>query len=233
MHGTVAIVTGGGGNIGRGVCEALSEAGASVVALDLDPSAADAARVKITCDLTEAAACASAVNEVVTELGGIDTLVNVAQWIQPRAAFVELTEADLRRGFDTGPFATFRMMQLCYPHLKGRGGVAIINFGSSAGTEGGLYRGGYAAAKEAIRGMTKVASLEWGVDNIRVNVICPIAAGDPDADWVTDDLRSRIPLRRIGDPRADIGSAVVYLSGPGRFVTGHTLMVDGGFGRSR
>jgi NAD(P)-dependent dehydrogenase (short-subunit alcohol dehydrogenase family) len=234
MQGTIAIVTGGGGNIGRGICQALAEAGASVVAIDLDPSGAEHAAMRIECDLTDAAACASTVDRVVAELGGIDTLVNAAQWIQVPTPFVELTEAELRRSMETGPIATFRMMQLCQAHLKVRGGGAIINFASGAGTDGGPGWGAYAAAKEAIRGLSKVASEEWGVDNIRVNVICPVAAGDPEATtWATDALRSRIPLRRIGDPCADIGSAVVYLAGPGSYVTGHTLMLDGGLGRFR
>ena len=111
------------------------------------------------------------------------------------------------------------MMQLCYPHLKARGGGAIINFASGVGTQGMVGAGAYAAAKEAIRGLTKVAALEWGRENIRVNVICPVASGDPNAPWVPGALAIN-PMGRIGDPEADIGAAVVYLAGPGSYVTG-------------
>ena len=95
-----------------------------------------------------------------------------------------------------------------------------------------LGNAAYAAAKEAIRGLSKAAALEWGRDNINVNVICPVAAGDLSAPWVPDAQRTN-PMGRVGDPEADIGSAVVYLAGPGRYVTGRTLQVDGGVGTWR
>ena len=229
MNGQVAIVTGGGGNIGRGVCRALAKAGASVVALDLDPSGADAAARAIACDVTDPAACASAVDEALRTFGGVDTLVNAAQQFRAGIPLVDLTDDDMRVSFDSGPNATLRMMQLCYPHMKARGGGAIINFASGVGTQGMVGAGAYAAAKEAIRGLTKVAALEWGRDNIRVNVICPVASGDPNARWVPGALAIN-PLGRIGDPEADIGAAVVYLAGAGSYVTGRTLHVDGGVG---
>jgi NAD(P)-dependent dehydrogenase (short-subunit alcohol dehydrogenase family) len=142
----------------------------------------------------------------------------------------DVTDDDMRRSFESGPTATLRMMRLCYPHMKAAGGGSVVNFSSGVGTGGMLAATAYAAAKEAIRGLTKVAALEWGPDNINVNVICPVATGDPDnAPWVPGAL-SINPMGRIGDPEADIGSAVVYLAGPGRYVTGRTLQVDGGVG---
>ena len=171
---------------------ALSDAGATVVAVDLDPSAAQGTEHKIECDLTDADASASVVDGVVAEFGGIDTLVNIAQWICPPRPFLDSTYDDLVRGFETGPIATFRMMQLCHPHLKARGGGAIINFGSGAGTQGGPGWGPYSAAKEAIRALAKVAATEWGVDNIRVNTICPVA-GAPDDVFVSDALGGAHP----------------------------------------
>jgi NAD(P)-dependent dehydrogenase (short-subunit alcohol dehydrogenase family) len=233
MNGTVAIVTGGGGTIGSGVCRALANAGATVAALDLDPSGADAAALRITVDLTDAAACAAAVEQVVAELGGIDTLVNTAQRFRNRTPFVDVTEDDLDVCWTTGPLATFHMMQLAHPHLVARGGGAVINFGSGAGTAGEPGYGAYAAAKEAVRGLTKVAASEWGADNIRVNVVCPVVSGDPSAAWITDDGVAGIPLGRIGDAENDIGAAIVYLAGPHCYMTGRTLMLDGGSGKFR
>jgi NAD(P)-dependent dehydrogenase (short-subunit alcohol dehydrogenase family) len=228
------IVTGGGGNIGRGVCRALTKAGATVAVLDLDPSGADGAALRITCDITDANACESAVAQVVAELGGIDALVNIAQVFRLGMATIDATDEDLRISFESGPIASFRLMRLCYPHLITRGGGSVVNFGSGVGTGGNPRYLPYAAAKEAIRGITRVAANEWGPSNIRVNAICPVAAQDPaNAPWVSDQVLATIPLGRIGDPEADIGAAVVYLVGPGSYITGQTLMVDGGAGRYR
>src|SRR5262245_36659991 len=233
MNGQVAIITGGGGNIGRGVCRALAKAGATVAALDLRPAGAVAAARAIACDVTDPAACRAAVEEVVREFGGVDTLVNLAQRFRAGIPIPKLTDDDMRVSFESGPIATLRMMQLCYPHMKARGGGAIINFASGVGTQGMVGAGAYAAAKEAIRGLTKVAALEWGRENIRVNVICPVASGDPEnAPWVPRALAMN-PMGRIGDPEKDIGAAVVYLAGAGSYVTGRTLHVDGGVGTWR
>jgi NAD(P)-dependent dehydrogenase (short-subunit alcohol dehydrogenase family) len=116
--------------------------------------------------------------------------------------------------------------------MAARGGGAIVNLVSGAGTEGLAGLGAYAVAKEGIRALTKIATLEWGADNIRVNTICPWAETDY-WDTLSDQQRgarlARNPLRRIGDPEADVGGVVVFLaSDAGSYVTGQTIHVDGG-----
>jgi NAD(P)-dependent dehydrogenase (short-subunit alcohol dehydrogenase family) len=231
MESKIAILTGGAGDLGRGISAALTAAGHTVVALDLDVSRAQSVARAIKCDVTDPAACAAAVEEAVRDFGGVDTLVNLAQqW--NKMPLMEVTDAEMRLVFDSGPAATLRMMQLCYPHMQARGGGSVINFGSSAGTMGGVKgEGAYAAAKEAIRGLTKHAAVEWGPDNIRVNVICPVATDNP-GRW-PPTAASRIPLGRLGDPESDVGGLVAYLAGPGSFMTGRTLHVDGGVGTFR
>lgn len=231
MDSKVAIVTGGAGDLGRGICRALTAAGHSVVALDLDVSRAEGVARAIKCDVTDPGACAAAVGEVVRDFGGVDTLVNLAQqW--HKLPLIEVTDAEMQLVFDSGPTASLRMMQLCYPYMKARGGGSVVNFGSSAGTMGGVKgEGAYAAAKEAIRGLTKHAAVEWGPDNIRVNVISPVATDNP-GRWPAT-AAGRIPLGRLGDPESDVGSLVVYLAGPGSFMTGRTLHIDGGVGTFR
>jgi NAD(P)-dependent dehydrogenase (short-subunit alcohol dehydrogenase family) len=232
LDGNIAIVTGGAGDLGRGICPALMKAGATVVALDIDLSRAQGAQRTIQCDVTEHDACAAAVSEVVNEFGGVDTLVNLAQqWTHK--PIMEMTDEDIRLTFDSGPHATLRMMQLCYPHMRTRGGGAIINFGSAAGTQGGVPgEGVYAGAKEAIRGLTKHAAIEWGRDNIRANIVCPVATSNPER-W-GDGVAERNPMGRIGDPETDVGSLVAFLAGPGAtFITGRTFHVDGGAGMFR
>jgi len=235
----IAVVTGAGGTIGRGVCLALAEAGADVAAFDIEsgPAHEVAELVRATgrramaevFDLTDPHACAAAVEHVDDELGGIDILVNLAQRFRILIDFCDVTDDDMNVSWESGPLATFRMMQLCHPKLVARGGGSIVNFGSGVGTMGTPRYAPYAVAKEAVRTLSRVAAQEWGPDLIRVNTICPAATADPDnAEWVTDEVLAGIPLGRIGDPQHDIGAAVIYLAGAGSYVTGQTLMVDGG-----
>jgi NAD(P)-dependent dehydrogenase (short-subunit alcohol dehydrogenase family) len=228
----VAIVTGGAGDLGRGVCRALTKAGAEVVVLDIDPGSADSADLVLDCDVTDADACSAAVDEVVRRYGGVSTLVNMAQqW--NHVTLMEVTDEEMLLTYRSGPMATLRMMRLCYPHMDAAGGGSVVNFASASGTQGGVYgEGAYAAAKEAIRGLTKHAAVEWGPDNIRVNAVCPVATGDPQR-W-GPSVAEVIPMKRLGDPEIDVGGLVVFLAGPnGTFITGRTIHVDGGVGTWR
>jgi NAD(P)-dependent dehydrogenase (short-subunit alcohol dehydrogenase family) len=125
-------------------------------------------------------------------------------------------------------------MQAGFPHLKERGG-AVVNFGSNTAVEGAKGFGAYAMAKEGIRGLSRVAAREWGRFGIRVNVICPFA-GSPAATSFNEEhpaaaaaILRNTPLGRMGDCEEDVGRAVVALvSDDMDYVTGATLMVDGG-----
>src|SRR4029077_2135076 len=118
--------------------------------------------------------------------------------------------------------------------MKEQGGGAIVNCASVSGTQGGTPgEGAYAAAKEAIRGLTKHAAIEWAPDNINVNVICPLATHDPQRWSAHGNVAERVPMGRLGHPETDVGSLVVYLAGPGRFMNGRPLFVDGGSGTYR
>jgi NAD(P)-dependent dehydrogenase (short-subunit alcohol dehydrogenase family) len=241
LEGKVAVVTGAGRNVGRGIALALAAAGADVAVLEVDPTtgartaeevqARGARSLAVECDVTSPSACAAAIDRVVGELGGIDVLVNNAQRTRPWISFLETTEEDMRVAWESGTLATFRLMHLCHPHLVARGGGAVVNFGSSAGTAGLPGFTAYASAKEAIRALTKVTAQEWGRDGITVNTICPAAyEGGEDPPYMTDAMRATRPIPRMGHPEHDIGAAVVYLATAGRYVTGQTLMVDGGAG---
>ncbi len=232
MDGYVAIITGGAGDLGRGISKALKKAGVTVVVLDIDTARAESADKVIQCDVADRGAAAAAVEEVVADYGRIDILVNMAQaW--GKFALIDVTDEEMTRVWETGPAATLRMMQLCYPHMKAVGGGTIVNAGSSAGTQGGVQgEGVYAGAKEAIRGITKHAAAEWGPDGIRVNVICPVATDNPGR--FPEGVADRIPLRRMGNPETDVGGTVVFLASPaGSFITGRTVMIDGGIGMFR
>ncbi len=165
----------------------------------------------------------------------IDILVNNAQALRAEVAFEDHTDADFELAVRSGLWGTFHTMRAVFPAMRDQGGGRIVNLASSAGTHGRPGLAAYAAAKEGIRGLTKVAANEWGRHQICVNVICP-SAGSPGAmAWAAEhpDLfeasLSAIPLGRLGDPVTDIGAAVVFLAGPGgSFITGQTLMVNGG-----
>ncbi len=125
-------------------------------------------------------------------------------------------------------------MQAVYPHLRERGG-SIVNFSSSAGVEGLADRAAYSAAKAGVRLLSRTAALEWGRDQIRVNTVCPFSMSESLAAAVaagTVDqahLDGVSPLGRPGDPEHDIGAGVAFLlSDDSRYLTGHTIVLDGG-----
>ena len=241
LDGKVAIVTGGGRGVGRGIALALARAGAGVAILELDPETGPHTVADVTAlggkafalagSVRERADCAAIVAAATERLGGVDILVNNAQQV-PMGPLATCTDDDMYTAWESGTLAAFRLMQLCHPVMRERGGGAIVNLGSGAGTAGLAGLGAYAVAKEGIRALTKVAMLEWGADNIRVNTICPWAQSDY-WDGLTERQRetrlAHNPLKRIGDPEADVGGLVVFLaSDAGSYVTGQTIHVDGG-----
>jgi len=242
-------VTGAARGIGKGVSQALLERGASVLLVDCSPAVSEVAVAfaasgfdahHLVADLREHASYQQIVDTAVETLGGLDALVNNAVATNEPKPFADITMADFDLAYDTGPRATFFLMQAAYPVLKAAGGGSVVNFGSGSGTEGKQLFGAYASAKEAIRGMSKVAALEWGRHNIRVNVVCPFANSDGVHAWgeaFPDDYHravKRIPLKRVGDTHADIGAMVAFLvSDDASYLTAQTIHVDGGTGTFR
>lgn len=138
---------------------------------------------------------------------------------------------------DTGPRATFALMKAAHPHLVATGGGSIVNLGSGAGAGGEVGFAAYGAAKESIRGMSKVAALEWGVDGIRVNVVLPFANSEGALAWQQYDpdafarAMASIPLRRIGDTETDVGAVVSFLLGDdSTYLTAQSIFISGGAG---
>lgn len=246
MRGHVAIVTGAAQGVGKGVAAALLERGASVLLVDIQDELLTATteelssmgRVeKLTADLRNPASAQRIVAAAVDAFGTVHGLVNNAIATNEPKAFVDITTEDFALGHDVGPRATFLLMQVVHPVMVEAGGGSIVNLGSGTGTGGEPKWGGYAAAKEAIRGLSKVAALEWGRDNIRVNVICPFAESDGVKFWKSfapkeyEKAVSRVPMKRIGDVRTDVGALVAFLLGTdSTFITGQTIHVDGGIG---
>jgi NAD(P)-dependent dehydrogenase (short-subunit alcohol dehydrogenase family) len=251
LDGKVALVTGAGRGIGRGTAFALAEEGAAVGVVDVNEAAVreTAALVEerggraiaLPLDIGSRKTCEAAVAHTVEAFGALDILVNNAAWTPtPGKLLVEFDDETFARVLDTNLWATFWCMQAAHPHLLIQGGGSIINFASGSGTRGNETQGAYAAAKEGIRGLSRVASREWGPDGIRVNIICPFANSPGMIEWAALDpvgheaAIAQIPLRRVGDCQDDVGRTIVFLaSDDAAYITGQTMWVDGGSGSVR
>jgi NAD(P)-dependent dehydrogenase (short-subunit alcohol dehydrogenase family) len=250
LGGHVAIVTGAARGVGKGIASALLSRGARVLVTDilnevLADTTAEFAEAgfdvaSVVADLRDADSAQGIVEAALDAFGTVDGLVNNAVASAGPIPFVDIPDEEYERVYDTGPRATFRLMQAIHPVMVKGGGGSIVNLGSAAGTVGTPAFGAYAGAKEAIRGMSKVAALEWGIDRIRVNVVCPLA--ETDGLKVLRDMAPKqyeqvvrsTSLKRIGDPTTDIGSVVAFLLGDdSTYLTGQTLLVDGGAGSFR
>ncbi len=242
LDGKVAVVTGGGRGVARGVALELAKAGADVAIVEIDPDNAkkvaleieDLGRrsIAVVCDVSRRDEVDRAVATTVAELGGLDILVNMAHYLKPGfdRPLIEITEEDFQNQLRAGLMGTYYFMQAAYPHLKGGG--KIINTASAAGIQGYARMGAYAAAKEGIRGLSRVAAREWGVDGINVNIVCPSMLTTPGMHnrkerGMTTDFSTR-PIPRPGREE-DTGRAVVFLASEmSDYITGETIMVDGG-----
>ncbi len=243
LEGRVAIVTGGGHGVGRGIALALSGEGASVVICGRTPETLAGVRAEIeargglaldlVCDITRAEDRERLITATLERFGAINILVNNAAFV-PHGSLLDIADQTIAAAWETGPLATLHLMRLCHPHLVGGG--AIVNVSSGAAIANSVPgRGIYAAVKAALNAISRSAAVEWGPDGIRVNTIMPIALTEPFERFMANEpeqagaVISNIPLRRIGDCETDIGSAVVFLAGPdSRYLTGATLPLDGG-----
>ena len=241
----VAIVTGAGFGIGRGIARRFAREGCAVVVAELDVlsgqrtarevEALGAGSLYQPTDVAEKAQVAAAVDATIARFGRVDILVNNAWGGGTIKRLEHKTDDDMLHGIRLGFLSHFWAMQAVFPHMKARGSGAIINLCSLNGVNAHMYSAEYNTAKEASRALARTAAREWGRCGIRVNVICPAAATEAyeafkamAPDNAADLLRQN-PMGRMGDPEDDIGSVALFLaSDDSRYVTGNTLFVDGG-----
>lgn len=246
----VAVVTGGASGIGEGIAVRFSEEGAHVVVADIDTAAGgrvakEVDGVFVECDVTREADLARAVDVAVTEYGGLHCFVGNAGYGGVLGPITELDED----GFDRTVAVLLKGVAFGMKHacrvMQGQGSGSIISTSSVAGLMGGMGPHVYSACKAAVIGITRSVALEQGPYGIRVNCINPggiatpiFAKGlgvqdDPAAaemviQAVSAGVASTTPLGRIGTP-ADIAGAAVWLaSDDSSYVTGQTIVVDGG-----
>lgn len=243
LKGKVAFITGGSSGIGRGICLAFAKEGASIVFVGLNADKGKKTEKElldlgcdafyIQADLRNREQLSKLIDQTIERFGKLDVLINNAHATN-NVLLEETTEEDMEYSFDTGFWPTFLLMKHSLPYLiktKGK----VINFVSGAGLVGLSRQSSYAAAKEAIRGISRVAANEWGRHGITVNLISPIASSPGVAQMEQNQpnayqkMVSLIPLKRLGDCEEDIGRTAVFLaSNDADYITGQTIMVDGG-----
>lgn len=247
LEGNVTIITGGGKGIGFGLATAFAKEGSNIVITGRNMERLQQAKEKleqqwgikvlpVVADGANEEAVKNVVAQTVGTFGKIDTLINNAQVSKSGLPLVEHTREDLDLAIFSGIYGAFFYMRECFPHLKESKG-SVINFASGAGLFGKPGQSSYAAAKEGIRGLSRVAATEWGPHGVRVNVVCPLAMTESLQQWKTEypELFAKtikdIPLGRFADPTEDIGRVCVFLaSEDASFVTGETITLQGGSG---
>ena len=236
----VIIVTGGASGIGGAITTELTERGACVIAVDLNEEAgkekasSNLEQIEfLKGDISKESVAKNAVALAVSKFGKLTSLVNNAHAYRQKP-LMELTQEDWDLSMNTGLKGTLNFMKAAYPELKKNKG-SIANFGSGAGLLGQKYQGSYAAAKEAIRGLSRVAAHEWAADGIRVNIVCPLAFTEGVKQWKEQfpeqygEIIEKNPMNRFGDPQKDVAPIVSFLlSADSQYMTGQTLMADGG-----
>jgi NAD(P)-dependent dehydrogenase (short-subunit alcohol dehydrogenase family) len=243
--GKIVLVTGGGNGIGAACVRAFAAAGARVAALDRDGAAAERVAAEIgagfanrasghALDVADSPAFARLAADIAAKEGGIDILVNSAGTIT-RQTIAAMPVADWDRVIAVNLRGPFNGTQAVIPHLRRRGGGAIVNIASVAGRRISFGGGAnYSASKAGLLGLTRHAAYELAPDKIRVNAVCPgptataFGGGQvPSAERKAERAR-KIPLGRMVEPE-DIADAALFLaSDMARMCTGIALDVDGG-----
>ena len=242
----VVLVTGAGSGIGRAIALAVAEVGADVAVCEV-PQKIDALdevceavgdlgqrALPLALELPDQERIDAAVSRVVDTYGRVDILVNNAGVNIPRDA-LEVTEADWDGVLDVNLKGLFFMSQRVARSMIEMGGGKIVNIASQNGVVGYYKRAAYCSSKAGVVNLTRVLAVEWAPYQITVNavgptfILTPLTQSTFDNEALREDLLSRIPLGRVGQPE-DVVGAVVFLASPAAdLITGHTLLVDGGW----
>jgi len=261
LTGKTAIITGAGravlangrcGSIGYGIATAYAKEGANLVITGRNVKKLEEAKeelerlygiqvLTVQADVNAGADNEAVVNEVVKQtiekFGRIDVLINNAQASASGVTLADHTTDQFNLAMYSGLYAAFYYMKACYPYLKEAKG-AVINFASGAGLFGNFGQCAYAAAKEGIRGLSRVAATEWARDGINVNVVCPLAWTaqlEQFQNAYPEAFEKNVhtpPAGHFGDAEDEIGRVCVQLAHPDfKYMTGETLTLEGGLGQ--
>jgi len=245
LENKVALITGSGGGIGRGIARRFAREGATVIIAEIDVETGQrvAAELRelggqghfIQTDVLNKESILSAINVAVSRFGGLDILVNNAFVPSANVLLEDKTDAQLEQTLTSTVKATWWAMQASLPHFRARGGGKIINLTSIDADTGAWLHADYNTGKLGVVGLSRSAAVEWGRFNITTNCIAPTAMGATfhalaaENPGFAEHAASMRPLGRCGDPEEDIGPVALFLASEmSRYVTGETIHVDGG-----
>lgn len=239
------------GSIGYGIATAYAKEGANIVITGRNIKKLEDAKTEleknygvnvltVQADINEGAdnlkIAQSVAEKAVKTFGGIQVLINNAQASASGVTLADHTMEQFDLALYSGLYSTFCYMKACYPYLKESKG-SVINFASGAGLFGNYGQCAYAAAKEGIRGLSRVAANEWGADGINVNVVCPLAWTaqlEQFKNAYPDAFKANVkmpPMGHYGDAETEIGRVCVQLASPDfKYMSGETITLEGGMG---